>query len=1360
MADKLKITTDLEFNGKKELEDLISEYKEFIRVNRNLDGDVKRLAKSINSTLTDAVRDVNEELKLVPTDAYAKVEKNLRSAEKAVATSEAKFAKWSNEFEKNAGVNDEVAEKALNHAIEWQDKLTSNEALRQKYIADMQELEATFQRYVGIASQDDWDAKLNSVARITQIYVGHIRELNSLLTESYNAINGVSEISEHLQNLKINYGDAGEGVEVFELTKDNAGEALKVIEELYPAIKNVGVAMDEAASQFGVLAEKGELTQDAYGEIADSLVDPKDKLNEMLIIVNGLLNQAETIQATVGDGELSDEFNNTYGTLVAISDILNKVNYGYETLMDPAHNRGGFQDFVERGKMTEEQVIALNSATDAAVRYEQEMQKVGERIVEAVGKIGELQISDESGQSVTNMIAKIGQLKAKLDELKGQGKWFGDAEYDKAYQDLVIAKKSAEDYERALRKAALESMNADAANSQFANNVKTRTNSAISSAISNFKKLATVIKQHVLNAYKSLTHTITNLAHNFKLSSHGSSDLSRSLKRGLTMITKYVFGFRSLFFLVRRLRKAVKEGLENLVQFEGGTNDTNKAISALQDSLLYLKNAWAAAVAPVLNVVLPILSALIDKMAEVGNAVASFFAMLTGQETVIHAVKTEMSDYAKSLDSSAGSSGKASKAADKLKDRLAAFDDLNVLGKDDTTDPNKSAGGGGNPLDKVPSVDEMFKRVDTESKFAEMLQEAIASWDFTEVGRLIGLKLKGMFDYVNWADVQKKLTDVLNGIITFINGFFTTPGLFTSAGIFLANGLNTLVMGIKKFLDDIEWYEIFKSFGEGIRTFFENLDVNQILETVKSFWRAVTLSIKGLADGLKLEELLSTTEFGKISTNIANFIAKQLDRIPWQRIQTSAQKVAKTMIQILMGFIGNPKLGASLGATSGNLANLIIGVLNAAIEEASFTDIGATLGSFVSNLLTTLDFNSLKDLGSSLPGAIQDFINGVLDDVDWVALGEALVNHIIYVATHLGDDAENIGKAFATVFKIIFAAGSFVVGLAKGIGNAILDAIKKGIDDFNNDTEGMSVGQKLWEFTKRFAKALAKFFTGQTILSWINENIAGPIITSFMESMGLEVDKQQLISKVTDLIQHPFETAKEAIVVAISALKPKISSKWDDIKTYLSNNKDAIEGFMKNPFKVAKEAIITSVNTIKVKVSDAFAKIKEVVSQFGSAMWEDAKGGFSNFAQGVESFINLIIDGFNKLISVLNQLQFPIDDTTKELGKLFKLNLGDSIGFNIKPLNHVDIPALAQGAVIPPNREFLAMLGDQKSGTNIEAPLDTIKQALAEVMGNIQVENTGNAVMELDGQTFARLITPYVVSELDRRGYNVQVIGG
>ena len=44
------------------------------------------------------------------------------------------------------------------------------------------------------------------------------------------------------------------------------------------------------------------------------------------------------------------------------------------------------------------------------------------------------------------------------------------------------------------------------------------------------------------------------------------------------------------------------------------------------------------------------------------------------------------------------------------------------------------------------------------------------------------------------------------------------------------------------------------------------------------------------------------------------------------------------------------------------------------------------------------------------------------------------------------------------------------------------------------------------------------------------------------------------------------------------------------------------------------------------------------------------------------------------------------------------------------------IPYLAQGAVLPANKPFMAMVGDQRHGTNIEAPLTTIQEAVATVM--------------------------------------------
>ena len=82
-----------------------------------------------------------------------------------------------------------------------------------------------------------------------------------------------------------------------------------------------------------------------------------------------------------------------------------------------------------------------------------------------------------------------------------------------------------------------------------------------------------------------------------------------------------------------------------------------------------------------------------------------------------------------------------------------------------------------------------------------------------------------------------------------------------------------------------------------------------------------------------------------------------------------------------------------------------------------------------------------------------------------------------------------------------------------------------------------------------------------------------------------------------------------------------------------------------------------------------------------------------------------------------------------------------SLNANVPVYN--DIPQLASGAVIPPNRKFLAVLGDQKSGTNVEAPLSTIKQAVMEALAQGDREPI-NVNLVVDGKTLARVVVPNI----------------
>ena len=91
----------------------------------------------------------------------------------------------------------------------------------------------------------------------------------------------------------------------------------------------------------------------------------------------------------------------------------------------------------------------------------------------------------------------------------------------------------------------------------------------------------------------------------------------------------------------------------------------------------------------------------------------------------------------------------------------------------------------------------------------------------------------------------------------------------------------------------------------------------------------------------------------------------------------------------------------------------------------------------------------------------------------------------------------------------------------------------------------------------------------------------------------------------------------------------------------------------------------------------------------------------------------------------------------------------------------LDIPALANGAVISPNSEFLALLGDQKSGVNVETPLSTMIDAFNAALDARGGTGNSSQPIELyiDGAKFARITGPYNSGETRRRGVSL-VTGG
>lgn len=171
---------------------------------------------------------------------------------------------------------------------------------------------------------------------------------------------------------------------------------------------------------------------------------------------------------------------------------------------------------------------------------------------------------------------------------------------------------------------------------------------------------------------------------------------------------------------------------------------------------------------------------------------------------------------------------------------------------------------------------------------------------------------------------------------------------------------------------------------------------------------------------------------------------------------------------------------------------------------------------------------------------------------------------------------------------------------------------------------------------------------------------------------------------------------------------------------------------------VSNKSILGLVDGLKQIFHGVTEFLSGVFSGDWSRAWEGLTGIFKGVVNGLislfEGFINLIPTGLNWLIDKINTLAFDIPDWP-----IFGSYAGQRFGFNFPHVGTFSLPRLAEGAVIPANREFLAVLGDQKHGTNIEAPLDTIKQALSEVLASKNGEEIIlNISVPLDGEIIYR----------------------
>lgn len=256
----------------------------------------------------------------------------------------------------------------------------------------------------------------------------------------------------------------------------------------------------------------------------------------------------------------------------------------------------------------------------------------------------------------------------------------------------------------------------------------------------------------------------------------------------------------------------IKEGFKNLVQY---SDEYNRSISSLQSANAQLKNSFAAAFAPIIQMVIPYLVQLIGYVTSAINAVAQFIAILSGKTTWTKATAVQK-NYAASLNGTAAAAKKAAGA-------LARFDDLDVLSK---TNTDEGSGGGAGGIDPGSMFEEV--PVGKISDFWKKLLDALKKGDWYEIGKTIGEKLKEALDSIPWDEIKEKARTLGKNLADLINGFVEVEGLGFSIGRTLAEALNTALEFLYSFASELHFESIGKFIADSINGFFKTFDFSFI----------------------------------------------------------------------------------------------------------------------------------------------------------------------------------------------------------------------------------------------------------------------------------------------------------------------------------------------------------------------------------------------------------------------------------------------------------------------------------------------------------------------------------------------------
>nr|DAL59590.1 MAG TPA_asm: minor tail protein [Caudoviricetes sp.] len=481
-----------------------------------------------------------------------------------------------------------------------------------------------------------------------------------------------------------------------------------------------------------------------------------------------------------------------------------------------------------------------------------------------------------------------------------------------------------------------------------------------------------------------------------------------------------------------------------------------------------------------------------------------------------------------------------------------------------------------------------------------------------------------------------------------------------------------------------------------------------------------------------------------------------------------AQNVLKT--------IGNIASGFADAWNKNNVGTQIIqNIADALVVVMQFIErIAADTATWAANL----DFYPLLESISNLTSAFAPILESIGNVLEWIYNNIVLpmlkwvievglptvINLVAKVATFLADH-QSIVEAFGAALIGAFAAAkiaelaSGVIKSASGIATAV-----KGLIALMTGAGGIMGG------IKAIATAIG---TGGIFAIAVGAAIAiGVLLYKNWDEICAAA------TKLKDWVVEKTRELSESATRTLSNLKEKIANVWNIIKTSTSTTWNAIKKTLSGLWNSLKSTASTVFNAIKTKVVGVWDSVKnktsktwENVATFVSNKVEAIKNAITNkfnaardaVRSAFEGIVNFIKAPINQAISIVNNAVGMINNAIGGIESAFSFGPwtvptpfgSKTIGFHATFPRIGTIPYLASGAVIPPRSEFLAVLGDQKKGNNLEAPESLLRQIVREESGKGQGDgNTYNVTVNASGRKLLDIIISEAEMRRNRNGKN------